>query len=391
MKQRWPAAHWAPVPQTHAPDVQPLERTGSHATHADAFAPHACRDGVRVQLMPVQHPAHDVASHTQLPATQCWPSAHAGPVPHWQAPSTEHESAVTPSHESHDAPAVPQAARLRLRHCPIASQQPSGQDAAVHWQVPPTHCWPAEHCAPAPQLHAPAAEQPSARKGSHATHACAFCPHVASERVLHVLPVQHPFVQVAAQPLHVPLAHVSAPGQLMHCEPAAPQAAAVVAVTHAPVAVQQPVHEVESQTHAPPTQRWPAAHGLPAPHMHAPCAEHASDVIASHRMHWPPPTPHCTSERGWHTLPSQQPFGQLVASQVHTPPSHFWPLVHAAEAPHWQAPSAEQLSAREGSHATQVAPARPHVASARAVHAVPWQQPPGHERSSQTHSPARQR
>jgi len=125
--------------------------------------------------------------------------------------------------------------------------------------------------------------------------------------------------------------------------------------------------------------------------MHAPCAEQLSEVIASQRPQMPPAVPHCISERGRHTLPSQQPFGQLAASHAQTPDSHVWPLEHAGPAPHWHAPSAEQLSARIGLHATHVAPERPHVASSRVVHALPMQQPPGHERSSQTHRPARQR
>jgi len=252
---RWPGPHCAPMPQRQVPDVQLSARVSSHATHADAPAPHDMRSGFGLQVVPEQQPEQDVASHTQLPATQCWPSAHAAPVPHWHVPLTEHESAVSPSHGLHAAPAVPHAARVRGRHASFRSQQPSGHDAAVHWHVPPTHCWPAEHIPPAPHWHAPPAEQLSARSGSQAWHAPRSGPQVPSDRVLHVLPVQQPFVQLAAQPLQMPFVHVSAAGQAMHSEPAAPHAVAEVAVTQAPVAVQQPVHDVASQLHEPPTHR----------------------------------------------------------------------------------------------------------------------------------------
>ena len=44
----------------------------------------------------------------------------------------------------------------------VPKQQPFAQDVAVHWHVPATHCWPAAHCAPLPQLQVPF-EHPSAR------------------------------------------------------------------------------------------------------------------------------------------------------------------------------------------------------------------------------------
>jgi hypothetical protein len=48
------------------------------------------------------------------------------------------------------------------------------------------------------------------------------------------------------------------------------------------------------------------------------------------------------------------------------------------------------LSAR-ASHATQVDPALPQVASDRVSHVVPWQQPLGHDVASQVHRPETQR
>ena len=70
-EQRRPGAHSKPAPQRHAPDVHASDLAGSHAVHADAPAPHAASDGTARHDVPVQQPEHDVASHTQLPATQC--------------------------------------------------------------------------------------------------------------------------------------------------------------------------------------------------------------------------------------------------------------------------------------------------------------------------------
>jgi hypothetical protein len=48
--------------------------------------PHALGEGV-VQTLPLQQPPGQlVPSHTQVPATQRWPLAHAAPAPHWHTP-----------------------------------------------------------------------------------------------------------------------------------------------------------------------------------------------------------------------------------------------------------------------------------------------------------------
>jgi hypothetical protein len=66
------------------------------------------------------------------------------------------------------------------------------------------------------------------------------------------------------------------------------------------------------------------------------------------------------------------------------------PVAQAAAAPQRQDPVDEQLSARV-SHAAQVEPASPQVASDRIAQVVPWQQPLGHDVASQMHSPDAQR
>lgn len=69
---------------------------------------------------------------------------------------------------------------------------------------------------------------------------------------------------------------------------------------------QQPVHEVLSHTHAPPTQCWPSAHAPPPPQRHTPPAQ-PSVVTGSHALHVPPAGPHVVNEMGSHTSPLQQP------------------------------------------------------------------------------------
>lgn len=67
-----------------------------------------------------------------------------------------------------------------------------------------------------------------------------------------------------------------------------------------------------------------------------------------------------------------------------------WPGAHAGPDPHTQLPVAAQVSAVTGSHVAHAEPAVPQVDSVRATHALPMQQPFGHDTSSQTHVPAAQ-
>jgi hypothetical protein len=85
---------------------------------------------------------------------------------------------------------------------------------------------------------------------------------------------------------------------------------------------------------------------LPALHPeHAP-ALHVCGV--GHVWHWPPPWPHALSiVPATHWFPWQQPFGHVDASQMHCPPLHRWPVLHAALEPHVHSPLT-QLSADVG-------------------------------------------
>jgi hypothetical protein len=70
------------------------------------------------------------------------------------------------------------------------------------------------HTGPPPQLHAPPAEQESARAVSQPTHTAPPLPQVASAGGLQVAPEQQPVGQlVALQPLQCPAVHVWPAGQ----------------------------------------------------------------------------------------------------------------------------------------------------------------------------------
>lgn len=180
--QRWPDPQGGPEPHAHAPATQPSERP-SHATQAAPAVPHALCEGVAHvvpeqqplaqlvalqlahaplahvppapqlahavppvphavallparQLVPLQQPSHEVASHTQAPPTQCWPAAHAGPLPQRQAPVASHVLEIRGSQTRHCAPGAPHDAAERVVHVEPA-QHPVGHDVASHTQLPP--------------------------------------------------------------------------------------------------------------------------------------------------------------------------------------------------------------------------------------------------------------
>jgi hypothetical protein len=58
---------------------------------------------------------------------------------------------------------------------------------------------------------------------------------------------------------------------------------------------------------------------------------------------------HAWAVRVVHTLPAQQPLGQLIALQTQAPPAHCWPTAHAAPFPQPQLPFAAHLSLKLGS------------------------------------------
>lgn len=74
-------------------------------------------------------------------------------------------------------------------------------------------------------------------------------------------------------------------------------------------------------------------------------------------------------------FPLQQPFAQVVPSQMHRPPAQRWPWLHAGPEPHrhwpWLQVSLVPVQAR---HAL---PPWPHVRSADGWQTPFWQQPLG--------------
>jgi hypothetical protein len=92
---------------------------------------------------------HEVASQTQLPATQRWPLAHAACVPHWQLPPTQESASVVLQLPVQAPPAGPQLP------VPMVTQLPPVEQLLLsQTQLVPLHTWLAPHCAPL-QAHMP--------------------------------------------------------------------------------------------------------------------------------------------------------------------------------------------------------------------------------------------
>jgi hypothetical protein len=135
----------------------------------------------------------------------------------------------------------------------------------------------------------------------------------------------------ALQP-QTPLAKHTCPAplvvQLTQATPPVPQVV-VPDVWQLPVLSQQPFGQlVLSQTHLPPTQRWPLGQ-----------ATHAPPLVPQNWLDVP----------AWQVVPLQQPLGQLVAVQTQAPFTHAWPAAQATQV----APLVPQLAAVCAARATQ--------------------------------------
>lgn len=386
--QRCPAPQLGPAPHAQLPLPVHALAVAPQVVHAPPAVPHEVTVWASQTPLRQHPPGHEPASQTHAPAWQTWPGAHSLPPPQVQVPPV-HASARVVSHAAHATPAAPQPEMEGAAHVVPFTQQPPGQDAALHTQAPPRHCWPAPHTGPMPHWQVPMALQRSAPAGLHATQASPPKPHAPAERELHVGPEQHPVAHVAAHPVHVPAEQLSPPGQLSHMLPPLPQAPLVLPGWHA-LPEQQPVaHEVPSQTHAPLRQRCPTTQAPPPPHVHLPAAEQASALPGVQAAQLAPAVAQAASAKGVHTpCEEQQPSGQDVASQAHTPCEQCSPAPHGLPVPHRQAPVASQLSLDNALHVTQDAPPVPQLVALRAWHAPALQQPLGHEVPSHTQSPA---
>jgi hypothetical protein len=326
----WPAAHGEPLPHRHWPCAEQLSDVfGSQAVHAPPLMPHAASDralhvGPEQQLeaqvaahpaqvpethgcvpgqgeqalpplpqavtllpgwhvFPSQQPVgHESESHTQVPFRQRCPATHSACFPQTQDPVEEHPSDSRPSHVPHVAPGAAQLFEVSgVQRSPL--QHPEGHEVASHTQTPCEQCRPGLQGGPEPHWHAPEAEQSSAADESQATQVDPPDPHVATERSLHVAPLQQPLG-----------------------------------------------HDCPSQTQRPPAHRCPLAQAGPAPHAHSPDAEHPSARVASQATHALPPAPQVETEGALHVVPVQQPEGQSQPAQA--PRAHASPCGHGEQA-----------------------------------------------------------
>lgn len=184
----------APCPHRQTPVAEQLSaRVESQATHEAPPAPQVATE-LWLQVVPSQHPGHEVESHTQRPPAHLCPLAHALFPPQVHMPSALQPSAAWAPHAMQARPPAPHVAgegvlqvipvqqpfgHAQLLHAPPAQvslagqvaqawpalphavgevpvshcaplQQPLEHDVASHVHVPDTQCWPAAHAAPVP-------------------------------------------------------------------------------------------------------------------------------------------------------------------------------------------------------------------------------------------------
>jgi hypothetical protein len=119
---------------------------------------------------------------------------------------------------------------------------------------------------------------------------------------------------------------------VVHAPPALPHVGKVgIGVQLLPV--QQPVpQDAASQTQEPPEHSWPAPHARPPLQVHAPAALQPSPVEPQPKQDCPP-VPHCPAVVGFsHVLPLQQPPAHEVESHWHVPEEHRCPSLQVAHA-----------------------------------------------------------
>jgi len=153
------------------------------------------------------------------------------------------------------------------------AQQPAGQEVASQTQRLPTQRFPAPHAGALPHWQTPLAEQVSAVCPLHATQAFPPLPQALTDGDMQLPAEQQPFG-----------------------------------------------HEVESQTQAPNTQRFPAPQAGALPQRQVPAAQ-PSAVLELQATHAAPPAPQAAAVGGeMQVLPEQQPVGQETALQPQVPP-----------------------------------------------------------------------
>ena len=151
-------------------------------------------------------------------------------------------------------------------------------------QVPPKQRCLGAQTPPLPQRQSPVDEQLSERS-SQAAQVEPWFPQLRSDRVAQVAPLQHPLGQ-----------------------------------------------DFASQTHWPPAQLWPAAHGGLSPHRHSPLAEQVSARPSGQLAQTAPFAPQVSSEGIWHIPREQQPSGQVWGVQAPTAASVWQSAEHPSPA-----------------------------------------------------------
>ena len=236
-----------------------------------------------LQVAPAQQPLGQLVAlqPLQCPAVQVWP---AGQLVQALPPPPHERGAV--AGEAGARRAAPGGARRAVADA-------GAGDAALPGRAGRRRV---------PQRQTPVAEQLSDR-ASQATQLDPAMPQLAIERVEQIAPLQQPPGHDVPSQTHSPLVAALAArarrasgrtrrsrrrrsdrpwpeSQALQAAPLAPQLPSDGAVQTLPL--QHPFgHDVASQAHAPPTQRWPLPHGGPLPHAHAPAIEQVSAFVAS--------------------------------------------------------------------------------------------------------------
>jgi hypothetical protein len=238
------------LPHWHEPPVQTSVAEGSHVVHDAPPVPHVIGEGV-VHFPDAQQPfGHDVESHTQpLPEHRC-PVTQAAPPLHVHSPPVQ-LSPVVPQ-AVHPPPFTPHAV-VDCSWQTLFEQQPFGHDAAVHWQLFPTHSSPEPHGSPPLHVHAPDVEHPSA-VFPHGWHPAPAAAHVFTDSIVQLLPEQQPLGHVVGLQFAQAPALQSWPTHVAHMLPPVPHFIGVLPGSHVAPS-QHPLHDWVSQMHAPPLQR----------------------------------------------------------------------------------------------------------------------------------------
>lgn len=258
------------------------------------------------------------------------------PEPQLQTPLM-HDGLST-GHEPQVAPPIPHAVALceDVGTQVLPWQQPEGQVLPLHTHAPEEQVCPVTHAVPPPQVQLPLLPQPSAKVPAALQLAQTepVAAHCVADVAVHVpsIEVQHPVVQLTASQMqlpveqrwpapehaavepqrHMPPMQASARfPQSTQLPPPVPQVA-IDGVRHMLEESQQPFGQVvESHTQVPFEQRCPAAQAGPVPQVHEPAVQRSVAVVA-HETHAAPGTPQVVVVSAVHTLPAQQPVGQMA-------------------------------------------------------------------------------